>query len=106
MRSRPPLAERLKQGLRDAIANERGETDLRSRVIAVPGRPRDYAPEEVAALRRKLGYTQSLLAQALAVSVQTVRSWEQGSRHPSGSAARVLQLLELHPEQFAELASL
>ena len=101
-RARAPLAERLKKGLREAIAHERGECNLRTRTVMLPDPPRSYGAEEISKLRHQLGYTQTVLAQIVAVSVQTVRSWEQGARKPSGSAARVLQLLE-RPEHLTEL---
>ena len=101
-RARAPLAERLKKGLREAIAHERGECQLRTRTVTLPDPPRAYGAEEISQLRHQLGYTQAIFAQIVAVSVQTVRSWEQGARKPSGSAARVMQLLE-RPEHLSEL---
>ncbi len=102
MKTRAPLAERLKKGLKEAIAHENGELTLRTRKVAVPDPPRKYGAGEVAALRHKLGYTQVTLAAWLAVSPKAVRSWEQGTRKPSGSASRVMQLLE-SPEQLTEM---
>jgi putative transcriptional regulator len=97
-----PLAERLKKGLQEAIAYEKGEGHLTIRNVWIPDPPQKYSGLEIAALRQKLGLSQDTLAKVVAVSVKTVRSWEQGFRNPSGSAARVLQLLE-HPEKLGQL---
>ena len=105
MKPRAPLAERLKKGLREAIAHEKDELTLQTRKIFIPDPPRSYGAEDIAALRHKLGYTQVTLAAWLAVSPQAVRSWEQGTRKPSGSASRVMQMLE-SPEQLSQILGL
>ncbi|MFZ7200229.1 helix-turn-helix domain-containing protein [Avibacterium avium] len=38
------------------------------------------------------------------MSVNTLRSWEQGVRKPSGAAATLLRLLETRSELVAELS--
>ena len=40
--------------------------------------------KDVAALRRFVGLTQSQFAEAMAISVHTLRNWEQGRRRPEG----------------------
>lgn len=52
-----------------------------------------YTGAEVRHLRMKFGMTQSDLAAYLNVSPKTVESWEHGSRQPSGSVCRLLDLL-------------
>ena len=90
---KPTLAERVKQGLQEAISHERGEITLRTHAASAPPPP-TYRPEQVASIRNRLGFSQGVFALRLAVSVKTVRSWEQGTRTPSGAAARLLQLIE------------
>lgn len=44
---RPRLFDRLKQGLEEGIAHERGECILRVMEIVVPDLPQSYGAEEV-----------------------------------------------------------
>jgi putative transcriptional regulator len=91
---KPSLAERIKLGLQEAIQHERGEITLRTHHVIKAAPPPNYQAEEIAAIRNRLGFSQGVFALKLAVSVKTVRSWEQGTRVPSGAAARLLQLME------------
>jgi len=45
-------------------------------------------------LRKHLGLTQEQMARACNVSVSTIRAWDQGLRKPTGSALRLLEVLE------------
>jgi DNA-binding transcriptional regulator YiaG len=56
-----------------------------------------YSYLRVSKLRARLKLSQPLFAQALNVSAETVRAWEQGKRHPDGAALRLLQLTEERP---------
>lgn len=66
--------------------------------------PPKYQAKRVRAVRQRLGLSQPVFAQALNVSLGTVRGWEQGARVPDGPSRRLLQVAEEHPE--AVLASL
>ena len=46
--------------------------------------------EDIAALRRFVGLTQAQFAQAMGISVHTLRNWEQGRRQPEGPAIALL----------------
>ena len=48
--------------------------------------------EDIAALRRFVGLTQTQFAQAMGISVHTLRNWEQERRHPEGPAIALLRL--------------
>ncbi|MCA1667228.1 MAG: helix-turn-helix domain-containing protein [Thermomicrobia bacterium] len=61
-----------------------------------------YSPEQIHAIRIRLGLKQSQLADVLNVSDKTVKAWEQGINPPSGPALRLLQIAERHPEVFWE----
>lgn len=98
-KQRPPLADRLKKGLEEALLHARGELELRTTVIEIPEPPPAYAPRDVVKLRQELHMSQSILAALLNVSVKTVQSWEQGERKPSQAAARLLQVIE-QPDLF------
>lgn len=54
--------------------------------------------EDVAMLRRFVGLTQVRFAQALGISVHTLRNWEQGRRHPEGPALALLRIAARHPK--------
>ncbi len=59
--------------------------------------PPEYSPEKVTAIRvEKAKVSQSVLASILNVSVSAVQKWESPSsgKHPSGAAAKLLQLID------------
>lgn len=57
----------------------------------------EYTPERVRFIRLRENLTQSQLARYLNVSLKTVQSWEAlNPKHPSGSAAKLLTLIERH----------
>jgi putative transcriptional regulator len=58
--------------------------------------------EDVVALRRFLGMTQQSFAEALGISVHTLRNWEQGRRHPEGPALALLRIATRHPRVLRE----
>ena len=100
---RPRLFDRLKKGLEDGIAHERGERTLRVTEMAVPDPPQLYTADEVRRIRAQLKMSQANFARLLQVSNKTVQSWEQGTRRPQQSSARLLQFIE-HPELLATFA--
>jgi putative transcriptional regulator len=58
--------------------------------------------EDIAALRRFVGLTQEQFAQAMSISVHTLRNWEQDRRHPEGPAIALLRIAARHPRIFRE----
>jgi putative transcriptional regulator len=54
-------------------------------------------PGDIAALRRFLGLTQTRLANAMGISVHTLRNWEQGRRHPNRRSTALLRIVARHP---------
>ena len=53
-----------------------------------------WTAERVAALRARLGLTQTHFADEIGVRQQTVSEWETGRYAPRGASARLLSLLE------------
>jgi DNA-binding transcriptional regulator YiaG len=53
--------------------------------------------DDISALRRFVGLTQTQFAQAMGISIHTLRSWEQGRRHPDGPAIVLLRIAARHP---------
>lgn len=54
----------------------------------------DYDSERIRALRDRFKLSQAVLATVLNTSLSTVRQWEIGDKHPSGSSQKLLNLLE------------
>jgi putative transcriptional regulator len=101
--------EALIEGLKEAIAYERGElTNVRVHTVKVTARkahlelPPWYAPFLIREIRQKLSVSQAVFARMLGVSASSVRAWEQGKREPEGPVRRLLQIAEAHPEVLME----
>jgi putative transcriptional regulator len=58
--------------------------------------------KDIAALRRFAGLTQQEFAEALSISVHTLRNWEQGRRNPEGPALALLRVAARHPRVLRE----
>jgi DNA-binding transcriptional regulator YiaG len=58
--------------------------------------------EDVVALRRFTRMTQRAFADALGISVHTLRNWEQGRRRPEGPALALLRIAARHPRVLQE----
>ena len=68
-----------------------------AKVRALCERPPEYTPERVVTVRTTIAkMSQALFATFLNVSVSTVQKWESpaAGKHPSGAAAKLLQLVE------------
>ena len=57
---------------------------------------------DVVALRRFVGLTQVQFANAVGISVHTLRNWEQNRRHPEGPALALLRIAARHPRIIRE----
>jgi DNA-binding transcriptional regulator YiaG len=58
--------------------------------------------EDISSLRRFVGLTQTQFAQAMGISVHTLRNWEQGRRRPDGPAIALLRIAARHPRIIRE----
>ena len=58
--------------------------------------------DDISALRRFVGLTQTQFAQAMGISVHTLRNWEQGRRRPDGPAVALLRIAARHPRIIRE----
>ncbi len=58
--------------------------------------------KDVATLRRFVDLTQVQFAQAMGISVHTLRNWEQGRRRPEGPAVALLRIAARHPKIIRE----
>lgn len=55
---------------------------------------RDYSPEEIKKIRASTKASQAVFASFLNVKKVTVAAWEQGSKKPSSTAIKILDLVE------------
>jgi DNA-binding transcriptional regulator YiaG len=106
------IGDEIIAGLEEAIAFERGEkTGARFKPAPIRMSARntdaapapDYTKEQVAKIRAGLQLSQPVFAKVLNVSSETAKAWEQGKVPPSGSAKRLLQIAERHPDVVLEL---
>lgn len=103
-RKKPTFGELLIRSAREAVAIERGEMAparaTRYRITAraaVVAPPPPYDASRIRAVRERMDVSQSVFAQALNVSPETVRAWEQGKRTPEGPTLRLLEVAEHQP---------
>lgn len=79
---------------------ERGMELPQPRAIAISPSPfRETGNEKsIARLRKSQGMSQKDFAAVLGVSPSTLVKWEHGLRRPCGPSAKLLDLIEKHPE--------
>jgi putative transcriptional regulator len=89
----------LMESAEQALAYERGAREgHRVTRVAIPKPPRPMSSGEIARLRKRLKYSQSVFARVLNVSPKTVQAWEQGVRVPSDAALKLLTIAKKYPE--------
>lgn len=71
-----------------AISRRQRERIMRGRIDPV---------KDIAALRRFAGLTQEQFAEALSITIPTLRDWEQGRRSPQGPTVALLRIVARHP---------
>ena len=83
------------KGLDEAIKDAKSEKKIlrRDSITVVP--VKKYKGKEVRRIRNKIGFSQSLFANYLGVSKKTVEAWESGTNSPSGTASRLLNMMEM-----------
>ncbi|KMV31902.1 hypothetical protein AB733_03950 [Photobacterium swingsii] len=55
---------------------------------------------DIRSLRANLNISQKELANDLELSLDTIKSWEQGRRNPTGLARKILRLIEQYPSLY------
>jgi putative transcriptional regulator len=73
----------------EAIARHIAEDEAEARADAAA---------HIRGIRARTGLSQPAFAQRLRVSVETLRNWEQGKRHPQGPARALLRIIDKAPE--------
>ena len=85
------------QGLQDMLAYVKGDkTKGRSKILKVPDvlPVKEYKKDDIKRIRTTHQMTQRIFAEIVGVSQKTVEAWETGTNRPTGSAMRVMQLIE------------
>ena len=103
-RTRKPLYERLKKGLKEGIQFSKGELNLLT--VEVPEKPPMVTAQTIVALRGQSNLSQAVFAKLLNVSKKTVQSWEQGQRTPSQASLRLIQILNEQPNVVFKIVGL
>lgn len=83
----------LMTGLNEAVAIERGKLKGRKTVYEIQP-VKTYNNIQIKQIRTEVGMTQVLFASYMGVSCKTVEAWEKGTNHPTGTACRLISMLE------------
>ena len=94
---RRALEEKLATGLQQLRDYRAGDGSAAREHRVVPG------PVDVAAIRQRLGLSQSEFARHYGFSLGTLKNWEQQRRAPDGPARTLLLLIEAMPEAVEHL---
>ncbi len=104
LKKKKTIEDGLIRGMEEALAHSRGQQQLKETVRELPGPAPHWKAKDIRRIRKEVfGMSQPQFAAFLNVSVPTIRAWEQGQKTPSGSAARLIQILETNPERMAEI---
>ena len=94
--------ESIIAGLNEAIDDARSEKKtLRRNTITIEP-VKHYQPDDIRKIRNATGMSQRTFAGFLGVSNKTVEAWEAGTNHPSGSASRILTMMEMNENLTSE----
>ena len=74
------------------------EEDIARHIAEDEAEARADAAAHIRDLRARTGLSQPAFAERLNVSVETLRNWEQGKRHPQGPARALLRIIDKAPE--------
>ncbi len=55
---------------------------------------KEYSPEHIISLRKKLKLSQAALASVFNISPSTVQKWERGHKKPTGASRKLLDIIE------------
>ena len=92
------LFNELVQSMEEMVAIEKGEMQ--------PAHVHRHPLPDVKALREATGLKQDEFARAVGVSPSLVQSWEQKRRFPSGSALKILLMLDHNPAIINDLLAI
>ncbi|WP_137626340.1 helix-turn-helix domain-containing protein [Lactiplantibacillus pingfangensis] len=88
----------LQISIRQATAALHGdESHVTTHAVSLKPVP-DFDATAIKTVRSEMAVTQRVFADYIGVSPRTVESWEAGNSHPSSTARRLLQLIQVQPE--------
>ena len=85
--------DELMTGLNEAVEIERGTLKGRKTVYEIQP-VKKYDGSQIKQIRASVGMTQALFADYMGVSAKTVEAWEKGTNRPTGTACRLISMLE------------
>ena len=92
------LGSEIIDGLKAYLEYRDGKQALRTTERELPGPAPRFTSRDIKRLRKDVfQLSQPLFARILNVEIPTIRAWEQGTRHPSGAALRLLEILARDP---------
>ena len=83
--------------VKDALYPKKRVLTKRNKSLKI-AEPRQFSPEEIKSLRRRLKLSGSMFASLFAVSEKTVEAWEAGTNAPSGPALRLMSMIIIYPD--------
>jgi len=85
----------LEKSLQEAIDYKKGKikAKVHRRKVSVAPLPH-YQSSDIKRIREELNLSQRTFADVLGVSIKSVEAWEAGKIEPSGSAQRILSIIE------------
>ena len=92
------IVESLREFVNELESGADLETTFTCRQVRIPEEATRYDPPLVKQTRGLLHASQTVFAQFLGVSVQTVRAWEQGENMPSDIAKRFMDEIRHNPD--------
>ncbi len=85
--------DELMTGLNEAVAIEKGKLKGRKTVYEIQP-VKKYDNTQIKQIRTSIGMTQVLFADYRGVSTKTGEACEKGTNHPTGTACRLISMLE------------
>lgn len=91
------VSDLLTEAIDNGYRFMKGKKRLRVTEIEIP-EAESLPPNNVSMIRQTLNMPVETFAEALNVSSETVRRWEEGSQRPRGTAVRLLQVIQEDPK--------
>jgi putative transcriptional regulator len=106
-KGRPTIGEEIAEGLEEfADALERGADivkEFNCRQMRFRIKTGSYTPQKVRRTRQRILCSQAVFAEVMGVTPNAVRSWEQGSRPPSKTACRLMDVINREPARWIDM---
>ena len=90
------VGRKIMEGAREALAYVRGEIELETYTVEVPG------TVDVKAIRARSGLSQSQFAGSYGFNVRTLQDWEAGKSQPPSAVRAYMIVIDRAPAAVAE----